>query len=66
MANLQRFAACVLISLQFFPGTIQLWQHRQREIDIDPLNRSHHRAGVGEKAGNIVVAFRDPSDLLYG
>ena len=50
--------------VQLGGGMVEFLQHRGCEIDIDPLNRLHHLATVGEETRNILPAVRHLGDGL--
>ena len=50
--------------VQLGSGMVEFLQHRGCEINVDPLNRLHHLATVGEETRNILPAVRHLGDGL--
>jgi hypothetical protein len=50
--------------VQLGSGLVEFLQHGGREINVDPLNRLHHLATVGEEAGNILPGVRHSGNGL--
>ena len=63
LAN-QRLDHSLAADVQLLCGSVQLFQHGGRKIDIYALNRLHHLSGIREKTRNILSSFRKAGNRL--
>src|SRR5579863_8756917 len=48
--------------VQLFRGPVQFFQHAQCQVNIYPLDRTHHSSGIGEEPGHVFALVGNTGD----